>query len=326
MIEFTPQAQSRLEQYLGEIRRVLAGSTSVSAREVEQDVRDHLDAALSGQPGPVGEDRLDSELNKLGAPSQWAADTETPWYRKAPAVWLNDFKQAAIETGQKLSGGPESYRLGYLSLLVLGLGLFGAAVVGDEEGVLAALVTCVVAFILSRAALSLMPGDRITRGQKWLLYPALLIFYVPLAIGTLVAPPTVAGVAIYEQAFFVRQIEVQRNEAQLKLIDTAIAHLHAVGKPTDAEIQRREGLLTALDAAREPVRFRGMPVTPAVAFTGTFVIGAAWLLCLGLLTMLFPSIVRAVFHPFADGFTRRHAIALAVIGGIGMLGSLALIG
>ncbi len=215
MIELTPGAQSRLDDYLAEIRRVLAGSSNVNPVEVEQDVRDHIQSALSGQGGPVEEAVLDAELRKLGPPGEWLPDGDTPWYLRSPAHWLREFRESAIHVGHRLAGGPESYRMAYLALTVLALGGIVGAVVGDEEGLLVAAIAAATAFILSRASLSILGDERLAAAQKWLLYPALLLFYVPLLVAIVVVVPAITGVALYENAVSLRHHRLKSFEKQV---------------------------------------------------------------------------------------------------------------
>ena len=60
----------------------------------------------------------------------------------------------------------------------------------------------------------------------------------------------------------------------------------------------------------------------AFAFTSTTLVTSLWWVMLGLLACKWPGFVRHLFRPFADGFSRRWALALA---GAGLL-VLALLG
>src|SRR2546429_328146 len=51
MIRLTHEAQVYLDDYLADVRSAVAGHSSVSPAEIEQDVRDHVFAALAGGPG-----------------------------------------------------------------------------------------------------------------------------------------------------------------------------------------------------------------------------------------------------------------------------------
>ena len=64
MIELTPSAETHLNDYFHELRRVLSGSPSVDPADVERDVRDHIDAALVGSSAPVEAPVNAAELEK----------------------------------------------------------------------------------------------------------------------------------------------------------------------------------------------------------------------------------------------------------------------
>ena len=43
MIEFTPEAEARLVEYLRQVRAALSGSPDVSPDEIEADIREHVE-------------------------------------------------------------------------------------------------------------------------------------------------------------------------------------------------------------------------------------------------------------------------------------------
>lgn len=315
MLTLTPDAQSRLDEYLAELRRVLGTSPAVNPAEVEQDVRDHLSAAFAGRGGPIERSALDGELQKLGAPSQWLPDEAQPWFRKPPRDWLHDLRQSLVQTGKRLTGGPESYRLPYLSLLVLGAGLFVAMLVGDEEGFLAGFVACVTAFILSRAGLALLGHENLSAPQKWLLYPALLPVYVPLLLAMLCGVPVLSGLAIDER-LAVQRFTAHSAREQLGAHDAHTEALRRHGADLSPYAATRERLQRAYDEASGPPRLLGRPVTPAVA--GGLIVTSAglWLCVLGVVLGLAPSLVRGMFYPFAIGYRRRYGFLMAALGGL----------
>jgi hypothetical protein len=196
MTELTPTAENRLNGYLNELRRVLSESPSVDPAEVERDVRDHIEAALVGQAAPVEDSALDKVLQTLGAPSQWLSESAQPVRR--PLISVPAIKQIAFEFVRRLVGGPESYRLSYLSLLVFAVG-WTLALLAHDAGPL--LVAMPVSFILSRAALSLFTAERLSVGQKWLLYPVLAVADCALLVLILIAPIVIA-VDVWERPYF----------------------------------------------------------------------------------------------------------------------------
>lgn len=316
MIELTPGAQSRLDDYLAEIRRVLAGSSNVNSGEVEQDIRDHIQSALSGQGGPIGESTLDAELRKLGPPGEWLPDGDVPWYLRSPAHWLRDFRESAVHVGHRLAGGPESYRMAYLSLAVLAIASVVGVVVGDEEGVLAAAIGAATAFVLSRAALSLLGDEQLAAAQKWLLYPALLLFYVPLLVAIVVVVPAIGGVALYENVVSYRSLRQMAFQKQVESQDAMIAIMESRGEAISPRIrQSRETALAEIEKLREPLAFLGRPMTPAAIFAANGVIVGVWIMFLAAGAMVFPSVVRGLFYPFGERFRPRWGLVPLLLGG-----------
>lgn len=135
MMTLTPDARRRLDHYLVQVRAALSGCRSVSADEVERDIREHIDNEFQGATEPVSLAALDAVLCRLGRPGQWVPAEEMPgWYRA-----LVRFRD-----------GPEDWRLAYLAF---GLSL-GGAVAGLTVSVPVALVCLGGGFLLARAAVS----------------------------------------------------------------------------------------------------------------------------------------------------------------------------
>ena len=157
MITLSENAERSLHDYLRQARAYLRGSKSVDAKEVEQNIAEHIENELEGAAEPVSCDVLDAVLKKLGSPQQWVPEEELPWWRK---IIL------------RLRSGPEDWRLAYLSfgLLIVGLLMLPYA----PAGIVLILASCLV----SRAALSEAVDSNELKAQKWLLYPPLIIVYV----------------------------------------------------------------------------------------------------------------------------------------------------
>jgi hypothetical protein len=183
MTELTPTAESRLNAYLNELRRVLSGSPTVDPADVERDVRDHIDAALVGEAQPVGDSALNKVLQTLGSPSQWLSESSRP--ARGPVLSLTVIRGSIAAFCGRLAGGPESYRLAYLSFLVFVAGCT-LAFLAERPGPL--VIAMPVSFIFARAALSLFTPERLSGGQKWLLYPVLAITYVGILGAILIYP------------------------------------------------------------------------------------------------------------------------------------------
>ena len=68
------EARRHLDRYLEEMRASMGDADSM---EIEQDIRDHIEAELGEHPVPVSADDLDAVLSRLGSPAQWVAPAES---------------------------------------------------------------------------------------------------------------------------------------------------------------------------------------------------------------------------------------------------------
>ena len=162
MKTFTEDARKHLDKYLQQIRIYLQGCQSVDADEVERDVMEHIEEALEGAEEPVSFNALDAVLKRLGHPSQWVPIEELPWWRRMTF---------------RLRTGPEDWRLAYLSIGILVLGiLFGRLF----------FLAILASFCVSRAALSMVEDPNELGAQKWLIYPSLILVYISLLLPGLV--------------------------------------------------------------------------------------------------------------------------------------------
>jgi hypothetical protein len=155
MTTLTPEAQQRLDGYLGQVRAALCGCGTASADEVERDIREHIDRESEGSPEPVPLAALEAILGRLGSPGQWVPMDELPAWRRV---------------AHRLRNGPEDWRLAYLA--------FGLLLVGVVAGMLSPVPFTLflgASFLAARAALSVARarGEEVG-AQRWLLYPALL--------------------------------------------------------------------------------------------------------------------------------------------------------
>jgi hypothetical protein len=165
-------AQQMLEAYLQELRMALRGCESVDPKEVESDVRLHIDQELAEQPAPVSGEALGAILNKLGSPTQWVPIDELPWWRRMLI---------------RLRMGPTSDRwaIKLFILFILGLLLVPAAGFG--------LILILASFLLARATLAMCDdaGEEL-RWRRWLVYPPLVVIYL-IVLVVLLAWPALAG-------------------------------------------------------------------------------------------------------------------------------------
>ena len=157
MITLSENAERSLRDYLRQARSYLRGSRSVDADEVEQNIAEHIENELAGAAEPVSIDVLDAVLKKLGRPQQWVPMEELPWW------WRIIFR---------LRCGPEDWRLAYISLFLLVVGIL------TLPYPLAGIVLILASFLTSRAAVAEAGNLKELKAQKWLLYPSLIIVYI----------------------------------------------------------------------------------------------------------------------------------------------------
>jgi hypothetical protein len=182
MDELTDAARRCLDEYLDEVRSSLRHCSSVDVADVERDVVEHIQHALAGTPGAVAAPELRDVLRGLGSPSQWVPQEE-----------LSRVHRALLA----LRSGPEDLRLGYLAVGLLAGTLLAAACLNlilGFRGTLPFLVLGLAAnFLLARASLSAAAGP--ARAERWLIYPSLIVIYVPVTAVMLLWPLAVAILA-----------------------------------------------------------------------------------------------------------------------------------
>lgn len=176
MIDLTPDAKRRFDEYLQRMRVSLRGSRSIEADEVEQNVIEHVEVALAGVPSPVGPERLGTVLEQLGPPERWLPDDERPFWRKAM---------------DRVMTGPEDWRLAYVSL-----GLTVLMVITFPIG---GVLLLLPAFLVSRAYVALIEERGEPLGaRKWLVLPPIVLALVLIAAAALIAPAGAIGAVLSE--------------------------------------------------------------------------------------------------------------------------------
>lgn len=95
---FSDEARLHLERYLDEMRASMDASESA---EIEQDIRDHVEAELGERSAPVSAGELDAVLTRLGNPRQWGLPTDTAPPRPASSTedWLGYANLALLLAG-----------------------------------------------------------------------------------------------------------------------------------------------------------------------------------------------------------------------------------
>ena len=201
------------------------------------------------------------------------------------------------------------------------------------------MVATLVCFILARTALNQFGADRLTGGQKWLVYPALVAVYLPVSVAIVLGPVAVCGLFAIKT---VDQFKHEREDLEGDRADLGnriekdsneLRQAETFGKPTSrpvdeikkdlaTRVSRREAIVKELENYPSRPVLWNTPLTPIVMIYGSIAVaGATWLL-VGLVCTLVPGVVRHVFHPFAGDFSRQMGFGLAVLGLLMLLGGL----
>src|SRR5262245_4290665 len=186
MIRLTHEAQVYLDDYLSEVRSAVSGHSSVSPAEIEQDVRDHVFAALEETGGQITAPQLAAVLDRLGPPAEWVAD-------EPRSIWkylgdkLKPVGHKAVEHIKALPG--EAYQAGRgLAARVRGLspdwrlassafGLFALGMIAFP--LFPAFL--IASYFVARADWAVARERGETLGaRRWLVYPPLLIVSIVL--------------------------------------------------------------------------------------------------------------------------------------------------
>lgn len=167
MIEMTPAARERLDEYLQRLRNELRGTRAEVAEEVEQSVREHIDVALEGAKAPLGEIDIIGILDRLGPPEQWLSEEERPAWRRAV---------------DGVRAGSDDSRLPYIA--------FGLVIVAIATFMFFGFLLLIPAMFVSRAWIE----QKRERGEplgarRWLVYPAIaLVLAFAAALSFVVVP------------------------------------------------------------------------------------------------------------------------------------------
>jgi hypothetical protein len=176
MVALSPDAQSHLERYIREIKTALRGHSSVDPDDVERDVLDHIETELAGQPEPVDAGQLLDVLDRLGAPDEWLP-TATAFARSS-----------------SLSSRPEDWRLAYLTLAIFlaGPALFLPMILWPLPPLL-----FVLSFLCARVTVARSrEQDEQLGARRWLVYPALVVWYGVFVIALVGGPPLITTVFV----------------------------------------------------------------------------------------------------------------------------------
>jgi hypothetical protein len=177
MVALSPEAQSHLDRYLGQIKTALRGQPSIDPDEVERDVVGHIETELAGQPEPITTSRLLDVLDRLGAPDEWLPP-ETHAAGRPSAV----------------RSKPEDWRLAFLTLAIFlaGPALFFPMILWPLPPLL-----LVLSFLCARVTLArLAEQDEPLGARRWLVYPALAVWYSVFLVALVGGPVLLATVFV----------------------------------------------------------------------------------------------------------------------------------
>jgi hypothetical protein len=189
VMELTEAAKQCLDDYLASVRSSLRYCPSVDVADVERDVMEHIQHALAGTALAVDEPELRQVLRRLGSPSQWVPREES----SDRSSWL----RRAVMT---LRSGPEDMRLAYMAFGLLVQTFFLAAFLNlwMKFGAILPffLLWIGVSFVVARASLSLVGEFR--GPERWLIYPSLLVVYLPVLAAIFLIPVAMTvGVLVF---------------------------------------------------------------------------------------------------------------------------------
>lgn len=280
MITLSLDAQVRLESYLADVKASLGACGSVDADEVVRDLKEHISRELVEEPSPVAVSGLEKVLQRLGAPEQWVSAGQPPSYD---------------EFFLRMRNGPSDWRLAYVSL--------GMMVLWILVGWIAApLFVCLLlaAVLCARASLAVRHVND-SCGRKWLVYPPLIVFYVPLAIA-LVAWPLFLWPNVWWELWRLRETN--------SMVSLAETHPKPQSVATHLLSQSAQYPFRSL-------RLFGTPPDVSVGIlsgvTVSIVTGLWWIL-LAFPLHRRPGWMQILFRPFAGWFAAWHAKILWVAG------------
>jgi len=171
MIDLTPSARQRFDDYFWRLRHSLRRASPTEADDVEQSVREHIEVALAGVPAPVGGEQLAEVLDRLGAPDGWV-----------PADDRSAMQRMVQQVTDRLRVGPEEWRLAYVTF-----GLFLLALLLMPVGI--GFFLMIASFLVSRAYLDFMETKEEAPGaRRWLIYPPIGFFLVIATAFFIVGP------------------------------------------------------------------------------------------------------------------------------------------
>ena len=182
MIELTENARFRYDDYMRRMRSALGRKSD--AEDIEQSVREHVEVALAGTPGPVAEDDLARVLERLGPPERWLAEEPRSGWRRIL---------------DRIQNGPDTWRLSYLTLFAFVFGFVFPPLM-------------LASYVAARAYVELLRerGEHLG-ARRWLVYPPIAFLLAATVIAAIIGPAgPVLGFGIDEG--FERVFDVPRSD------------------------------------------------------------------------------------------------------------------
>ena len=283
-----PDAEARLEEYLGQMRAALAGTPDVSPDEIEADICEHVENELQSAARPVSLSALEAILSRLGPPTQWLPSAKATPRSELLSPWKYASEQLRrIKT--VLWRGPEDWRLAYLSFGMFALGIFIPPLL-------------LASYFLSRAGVSLIrqKEGNVDVARMWLLYPPLVLFSLAFVLVLILIPPIGATCGAFKAV-----LEADRQERWEAGEPRGLPYPKHHNLTDKALKNRFPDVETTLDKllARLP-RVAVEPLAVLFLFAGC---ASCWGTVAGLLGSRFPAAVRALFFPLANGFGGKWA-------------------
>jgi len=282
-MNLTLEAQESLDAYLADVRSAVTGHASVSPDEIEQDVRDHVQAALEGAQQPITAAQIEAVLERLGPPIQWVAgerrsiwkyltDSLKPVGHKAVEqirALPGEAYQAGRGIAARVRGMSHDWRLAYLAFGLFALGLIAFPLFP---------AFLLASYIAARADASLARERGETLGaRRWLIYPPMVVVSLAFMI-TLAFWPIIPSVAM--------------------------SH----------EIRRSEWIEAGQIMHVSPRAVQ--PVSAIYMAIGTV---SLWWCILSLFVLRFPHLPGAMFPPFGKSIRRIDALLVLLLAGTALV-------
>jgi hypothetical protein len=163
MMDMTPAARQRLDDYLQRLRSELRATRAEVAEEMEQSVREHIEIALDDAPTPVSGTNMIAILDRLGSPEQWLGEEE----------------RAVAGIGDS---GADDSRLPYVA--------FGLVLAAIVTFMFFGFLLLIPAMFAGRAWIEKKRERGEPLGSKrWLVFPSIALVLTAVALLLLLVPP-----------------------------------------------------------------------------------------------------------------------------------------